>query len=351
MSTKSTIQHQLMTNDLTSDIELLAMMKSAAFTTDNPAYLHFLNDPSVQARIEVLFVASECKEVDIQLLQFRTFLAVCTYIKNMEKKVEKAEKQELSNDSLLKYLHTQVEERITKRKLKHGEQAIKEIYVFIFRNLLEAEPIRIGEEPQSGQTLSELYKSEKVIKKINRWLDDGAYKHIDPEEILSEGFKTMCDKIDSGEFRGESSLNTFLISICEKKVIALGRKKADREITDKIDLKDFNVYLNQGEADPFDFLGEDFHIGREQRNRDIERFKRLVREIINSKSISKKCRPALIMQYQKEFSLAEIAHVMKTEYQSANNQAMRCRDKFRKAINEVFNTNTFFREMIGLRKK
>jgi RNA polymerase sigma factor (sigma-70 family) len=302
-----------MTNDYNLDNTLLEKMRSDAPTADNAAFLHLSKDPSVKTRVEQFFEASESKNVEKEYIQMRAFQSLTTAV------------------------------RSKKFELKGS---VADMYVSIVKHLLEAEPIRTGESPLSDRILKALYTDKTVINTIRGTVKD--YKNLNAQDILDDGFSLLYESIVEDKFGGRCTLRTYFIGICKTLILesaSSGRIKKQSEgetlQVKRVILMDTFEYIQE-----VDDMSADFRIELEEKDEAEQLRERLVQQALNSGKVSETCKEALVLQYIQELSMAQIAVTMKIALQSAKNQAARCREQLRRAIDEIEGLKTFLKESL-----
>lgn len=300
-----------MTNNYMSDNELLQFIRLDVPTADNQAFSQLTNDPSVQKRIEQLLAESDSKNVQFDFLQVLAFQSLRAAIQS--KKFEQ-------------------------------KGSLADMYVSIFKHLLEAEPIRTGEQPLSDRILKALYTDKTVINTIRGTVKD--YKYLDAQDILDNGFSLLYESIVDNKFGGRCALRTYFIGICKTLVLesaSSGRikKEADGEILQVkrvIFTEAFDFF------DGIDDMSADFSIELAEKSEAERLREKLVQQVLTGDKITDTCKKALVAQYIEDLSMAQIAETMKIALQSAKNQAARCREQLRKAIDEIEGLKSFLKE-------
>jgi RNA polymerase sigma factor (sigma-70 family) len=300
-----------MTNNYKSDIELLQFIRLDVPTADNQAFGQLTNDPSVQKQIGQLLAESDSKNVQVDFLQVLAFQSLRAAVQS--KKFEQ-------------------------------KGALADMYISIFKHLLEAEPIRTGEQPLSDRILRALYTDKAVINTIKGTVKD--YKHLDAQEILDNGFSLLYESIADNKFGGRCALRTYFIGICKTLVLesaSSGRikKEADGEtlqVKRVIFTETFDFF------DGIDEMSADFSIELAEKSETERLREKLVQQVLTGDKITDTCKKALVAQYIEDLSMAQIAETMNIALQSAKNQAARCREQLRKAIDEIEGLKSFLKE-------
>lgn len=302
-----------MTNNYASDIALLQIMQTQVPTVDNPAFIQLSKDPSVKARLERLFEATESKDVQKDYVQLRAF-------------------QSLTTASLAK-----------KFELK---TPLADMYVSIVAHLLEAEPVRMGESPLSDRILKALYKDETVKNTIKGMVKD--YKNLNAQDILDDGFSLLYESIVEDKFGGRCTLRTYFIGICKTLILESASSGRIKKQTDGETLQVKRVILTETfeYIQEADVMSADFGIELAEKDEAEQLRERLVQQALNSGKVSETCKEALILQYIQELSMAQIAATMCIAIQSAKNQAARCREQLRRAIDEIDGLSAFLKESL-----
>lgn len=208
------------------------------------------------------------------------------------------------------------------------------MYRGYIQNLVAAEPIRTGKQPQSDSILEALFKDASILNFIQKMLRDNV--HLDPEDILCESFKSFFENISAGKFGGGSTLKTYLIGICRNKINEIFSGKKSKLHFEELDEKTESKKWD-GWKEPLEELGVDFTLGLIERNN-------ISAQIVDKLNISEKCREALILRYQEEYSMAQAAAYLNIQIQSAKNIADRCRKQIHEAIFAVPTFRDFIKE-------
>jgi RNA polymerase sigma factor (sigma-70 family) len=300
-----------MTNNYTSDSELLQFIRLDVPTADNQAFSQLTNDPSVKKQMEQLLAESDSKNVQVDFLQVLAFQSLRAAV--LAKKFEQ-------------------------------KASLSDMYVSIFKHLLEAEPIRTGEQPLSDRILKALYTDKAVINTIKGAVKD--YKHLDAQDILDNGFSLLYESIVENKFGGRCALRTYFIGICKTLILESGssgriKKEADGEtlqVKRVIFTESFDFF------DEVDDMSADFTVELEEKKAVELLRKKFIQQVLDGDKITETCKKALDAQYIQDLSMAQIAYIMNIALQSAKNQAARCREQLRKAIDEIEGLKSFLKE-------
>jgi RNA polymerase sigma factor (sigma-70 family) len=301
-----------------SDGELLQIMRTEEPTASNRAYVQLSEDPSVKTAIEALLQTSESKNVAVAYLQLRVFQSLTSIVQS--KKF--GEKQQ-------------------------GEMLLRQAYVRIFGNMLTAEPIRTRQEPQSDRLLKGLFRDETVLNTIKKMVKD--YAHLDARDVLDRGFSAFYEAIFEQKYNGQATLRTYLIGIC--KMLILGSGSSGTIKTESGG--ETKQVKRVSSTDSFDFIENDvgFSVELEDKSDEQQLLERIVDQALNSNDISDECKEALVLQYGEGLPMAQIAEIMGIAYQSAKNQAVRCRNKLWELIEFVGGVEAFLKESFNIKKK
>ena len=306
-----------MANHSFSDGELIQIMRAEDPTAENRAFIQLSEDPSVKTAIEALLLASGSKSRAVGYLQLRAFQSLTSEVRS--KKFEEKPR---------------------------GDVSLVRMYIPIFGNLLTAEPIRTGE---SDRVLKDLYKDATVINTIKGVVRE--YRHLDAQEILNQGFSLFYEAIYEAKYSGQATLRTYLIGICKTLILESGSSGRIKSESGGETLQVKRVILAET-FDAFDFKEldddsrADFRVELEEKSADEQLRERLVKRAIDADKVSEKCKEALNLQYFEDKTLAQIATIMKLEYQSAKNQAKRCREQLGNAIKAINGLETYLKDSL-----
>jgi RNA polymerase sigma factor (sigma-70 family) len=301
-----------------SEGELIQIMRGEDPTVANRAYVQLTEDPSVKTAIDAFLEASESKDVAVAYLQLRAFQSLTSIFRS--KKFEEKHK---------------------------GETSLVQMYVRIFGNLLSAEPIRVNQEPQSDRLLRRLYKDPTVLNTIKGAVKN--YPHLDARDILERGFSLFYEAIYEEKYGGQAVLRTYLIGIC-KMLILESVSSGTMKTESGGETKQVKRVIS---TDSFEFLeGDDgYTVELEYKSDEQQLLERIVDQALNSNDISDDCKEALVLQYGEGLPMAQIAEIMGLAYQSAKNQAARCRKRLWELIEIVGGVEAFLRESFNIKRK
>ncbi len=298
----------IMANDYIPDIELLKLMRSDDPTAHQTAFLHLSKDPSVQARIEAILAASDGENIVADYLKLRAFNALKNKVNTSDFK---------------------------------QEAKLVVMYVKYVKNQFEIDCIKNQKQPHYDRILMELYNDETVINGIKGKIS--RHEHLNVYDILDTAIIKLFEAIDIGRFRGEGSLKTYLTTICNNLISnTLKEVKTDNAF----DEKEAN-FLEKGNkyGEPLEFLGDEFTLGKEERNATKDLFNKYVNKVFNQ--ITEICRKVLILENIEKRSKAEIMAIMNIALSTAKGQKSRCEEQFEKAIKAISGLKDFFRENHG----
>lgn len=206
------------------------------------------------------------------------------------------------------------------------------VYFQTEKELTEA--LTSTESTQRDKALKQLLLDPVVIGKIRDLINFYKLPQIDADEILQEGLILLDDLVRTGKFRGESSVRTFLISIC-KNMLRNDLKKVNRIV-----LKDSfteSQSADEGSADAGIVIEEktEMHIQRDN----------VLRKLMEN--ITDRCKEVLNLQYFKAFSMIQIAAQRGlANAEQAKKAASQCREQLRKLILEDPSVAQFLKESI-----
>lgn len=172
-----------------------------------------------------------------------------------------------------------------------------------------------GIKKNDDRALESLYQSE--FNSIKKMVFAFHNVSLDPEDVFQEGLTRLIINVQSGRFRGDSALSTYLNSICRN--ICL--KKLSRK--DNVSLEDGIPEPVQDENHFFEILE---FVGRLKNEMDEKcrtvidlRFRQFEQEI-NTQAINK------LMGFE------EIAHQLNISADNARQRFKRCLDQLRKRV-------------------
>ena len=222
------------------------------------------------------------------------------------------------------------------------KEPLQAVFDTIVRNIASAEPIRTGSEKACNQLLKEIYTEGTAYNMVRQMLV--GHPQLQVEAILNESLDLLYDAVVVGKYGGRSTLKTFFVSICKNRVLEALREGKQKTTKDGQTTYSSKVILEGDFVDVADESGADINIVIEEQNAAEALRDKILREVLNSASISTKCLEALTLQYYKDFSMAAIAAFFGTTKQTAKNEAARCREQLRKVILENTQLTNFFTE-------
>jgi RNA polymerase sigma factor (sigma-70 family) len=297
-----------MTNDYIPDIELLQLLRSEDPTAWESAFKQLLEDPSVQARMEVLLAESDGQKSMVDYLKLRAFNVLKNKVNTNDFKQE-------------------------------GRLVV--MYVKYVDNLFEIDCIKNQKQPHYDRILMELYNDKTVIRSIVGKIS--RHQHLDVYDILDTAIVKLFEAIDIDRFRGESSLKTYLTRICSNLILNTFKEV---KTNDTFDEKEANFLEKANKyEEPLGFLGDEFRLGTEERNATKDLFNKYVNRVFNQ--ITEICREVLVLEHIEERSKAEIMAIMNIALSTAKNQKSRCKEQFEKAIKAISGLKEFFKENYG----
>lgn len=309
--------HLVMADNHYSDGELILIMRGEDPTAGNRAYVQISEDPSVKTAIEALLRASESKDVAVAYLQLRAFQSLTSIVRS--KKFEEKHK---------------------------GDMSPLQVYVRIFGNLLSAEPIRTGQEPQSDLLFKEFCKKDgTVINTVKKVVKN--YPLLKAQEVLAQGLGLFYEAIYEEKYKGQATLQTYLIGICKMLILGSG-SIGTIKIESGGETKQVKCVIS---TDSFDFLegNDDFVVELAYKSDEQQLLERIVDQVLDSKSVTERCKKALVLQYREELSMTQIAEMMGIAKQSAKNNAGDCREQLGNAIKAIKGLETYLKEILEIR--
>ncbi len=297
-----------MANAYIPDIELLQLMRSDDPTAHQTAFLQLSNDPSVQRRMEAILVASGIKKVSVAFLKEQAF--------------------------------NSLREKVKKDGLKNV--ALTDAYVQYWANLLEIEPILTGEQPYYDTILKRLFNAQTVINRIRGKVNNARLLNSNEEKaaenikyILQEGIFRLLNVIKKREFRGDSALETFLISICDNVFFDLLKKK-------ELELAELDDNLPAEEEENGRLAQEDADVIEAE-------YVKLEEKVLND--IPPDCRELLFLAHKEKRRNEEIAFIMGLALQTVKNKNVLCKSLLEKAIQKISDSWTFLAENLNIKRK
>jgi RNA polymerase sigma factor (sigma-70 family) len=299
----------IMANAYIPDIELLQLMRSDDPKASESAFIQLSNDPSVQACIEEILAESGIKNVSVAFLKERAFQSLR----------DQAKKGKLETASLAN------------------------AYVQYWENLLRVQPILTGEKPHYEDTLKTLFTAPSLVNFIQGKVSNAKLLNSSKEKIeenskhiLHEGIFRMIQEIKKGNFRGDSTLKTFLTAICKNVFFDLVKKQdiALTELNENLKAEeDESNALAQEEAD---FIEAEYVKWEEKVLNDIK----------------PDCREILILAFKEKRSNDEIALKMGLALQTVKNKKNGdCKDQLDKAVAKPPKLWAFLTENFNIKKR
>ena len=191
-----------------------------------------------------------------------------------------------------------------------------------------------GDNPQAhNRALRQLYDSPIVNAKIQEMVQTFNYK-ADADDVLQNGIILLNEMVRDGRFRGESSLSTFLVSVCRN--LIRNQARATERVTLKEEVKEIdltNVYLENPENEPFRV---------EELSNDLQKRDNLLRGLVAQ--LRGGCQEVLHLFYDKALNMSQIAEFrgLKNAHQ-ATKAAYNCREQLRTLIEQSPALKQFFK--------
>ncbi len=183
--------------------------------------------------------------------------------------------------------------------------------------------IKHGTPRERNEALKILYFSKKVRGKIAGYLKHWHLDNSELEEFIQMGVIKTDEKIRNGDFRGDSAVETFLISVCKWMIwdhVKKIRKTTVVEIApDSAEEKQHFLYDQFAQQE----------LTEAEKQRDA-----VLHEIIDQ--MDEKCRKAMTLFYLEEKSAAKVAEARGL---SSAAQARKALDRCRKKLQAVLAKN------------
>ena len=173
--------------------------------------------------------------------------------------------------------------------------------------------------------LKQLYQDHQAT--VFRFIQEQQGSLAEAKDIFQEGILVLYKQVRAGKFRGESSLGTYLTSIC-KYLWFQKRKKENRRAAL---LEQQPLAFTPDQIDPYRKIEDN-----EQRDLMLALFQQ----------ISEQCRKVLLYALYEEFSMEEIAKMMgfKSD-QIARNKKYKCLKSLKKIMNEQPEARALVKEL------
>ncbi len=181
--------------------------------------------------------------------------------------------------------------------------------------------IQSKEIADRNRALKFLYMDVVINAKVKQFINEFGSK-ADPDDVLQEGVILLDEMIQSGRFRKESSVRSFLLGIC-KNIIRNNARKTDRVILND-DMSQYNHVSSETPDEQLLLL--------ENNSLEQKRDELLQKLLL---TLTDNCQKVLKMYYYLSYNMSKIADErgLKNANQ-AKKAADRCRKQLRVLISE-----------------
>lgn len=189
----------------------------------------------------------------------------------------------------------------------------------VFSDEILLQKMRSNNRQERNEALKSLYNDNTVNFKIREMSRDYNYQ-ADADDALQDGIILLDEMVRDGRFRGESSVKTFLISICRnlmRNKVRSAEKVTYKEEIKEADLSDTSVH----DATPEEAILI-IETSENEQKRDA-----ILRGLLTQ--LTERCQDVLRLYYYESYNMAKIA--LERGLKNAN-QAGKAADQCRKQL-------------------